>query len=752
MNNVTPIPVRLEAFEGPLDLLLHLIDKNKINIYDIPVSEITDQYLDYVQQMKEEKLEVASEFLVMAATLLDIKSRMLLPREEKEDEEEEGDPREELVQRLLDYKLTKYQSEELKDKSLEASRNVFREQDLPREVRDYQPPVDYDELLGDTTLKNLTRIFEDVLKRQKNRMDPVRSTFGRIRKEEVSIEERTEQLLEYFKSHSGTSFRALLEGQRTRQSLIVTFLVLLDFIKSGIVHIRQNDTFGEIEIFAGALPAGGMGPQETMPSNKAEARALRKAQRQKEKLEAAKTAAESSDEESRPQNPETESFSVSGGKTVPETASAYKPRVVLSQPGQGRGQDQLRDTEVYIVTRVSEKSSEEDSLNIEETPSEKADEEKETFAENRAEESGKQCPEEEETGSAAETDVYEDAPEEDGESAETEESDVYRLIRSKDWETVLDEYMEDEGLAELLEEESRSTEDAPAADPSSEEQAAWEEEDSSWPEKETSEKIYAPEEISASQEEEGTGKAAEDTSETEEEDLPLSDNGEEKEEAQSTEDAPAEGLTFGEQSPEEQEDPFCGKKETSEEIYAPEETAASAEKEGTGKAVEDLAESEEMPAGEASDRKLSLPEPEEILDRELFEEQDTAVEASACREAPDAPEESETEEDGRDREEMLETALPAEKPESQTEDLSEGTAEEEWKKVRYLQPSRLYFSPWAARWRSPRSRRPSRSRNRMPGRQGKRSGRSLVMRAAACRSIATTAPYSSLPERNTMNI
>ncbi|MGX8686244.1 MAG: segregation and condensation protein A, partial [bacterium] len=166
MNNVTPIPVRLEAFEGPLDLLLHLIDKNKINIYDIPVSEITDQYLDYVQQMKEEKLEVTSEFLVMAATLLDLKSRMLLPREEEE-EEEQGDPREELVQRLLDYKLTKYQSEELKDKSLEASKNVFRAQDLPREVKEYQPPLDYDELLGETTLKSLTKIFEDVLKRQK---------------------------------------------------------------------------------------------------------------------------------------------------------------------------------------------------------------------------------------------------------------------------------------------------------------------------------------------------------------------------------------------------------------------------------------------------------------------------------------------------------------------------------------------------------------------------------------------------------
>ena len=109
------IPVKLPVFEGPLDLLLHLIDKNKIDIYDIPIVEITDQYLEYIHQMEREDLDIMSEFMVMAATLLDIKCRMLLPKEVNEEGEEE-DPRAELVQQLLEYKMYKYMSYELRDR------------------------------------------------------------------------------------------------------------------------------------------------------------------------------------------------------------------------------------------------------------------------------------------------------------------------------------------------------------------------------------------------------------------------------------------------------------------------------------------------------------------------------------------------------------------------------------------------------------------------------------------------------------
>ena len=110
------IPVKLQVFEGPLDLLLHLIDKNKIDIYDIPIVEITNQYMDYIKAMEREDLNIMSEFLVMAATLLDIKCRMLLPKEVTEDGEEE-DPRQELVEQLLEYKMYKFMSYELKDRA-----------------------------------------------------------------------------------------------------------------------------------------------------------------------------------------------------------------------------------------------------------------------------------------------------------------------------------------------------------------------------------------------------------------------------------------------------------------------------------------------------------------------------------------------------------------------------------------------------------------------------------------------------------
>ena len=130
------ISYKLESFEGPLDLLLHLIEKNKVNIYDIPIAMITDQYLEYVNHMEEESLDVVSEFLVMAATLLDIKARMLLPKEVNEEGEEE-DPRAELVARLLEYKTYKYMSLELKDMELDAEKLFYKSPTVPKEVKEY---------------------------------------------------------------------------------------------------------------------------------------------------------------------------------------------------------------------------------------------------------------------------------------------------------------------------------------------------------------------------------------------------------------------------------------------------------------------------------------------------------------------------------------------------------------------------------------------------------------------------------------
>ena len=153
------IPVKLQVFEGPLDLLLHLIDKNKIDIYDIPIVEITNQYMDYIKAMEREDLNVMSEFLVMAATLLDIKCKMLLPKEVTEDGEEE-DPRQELVEQLLQYKMYKYMSYELRDRELDGGRTMYKDPTIPEEVMNYVEPVDLDELLGDLTLATLNRVFQ----------------------------------------------------------------------------------------------------------------------------------------------------------------------------------------------------------------------------------------------------------------------------------------------------------------------------------------------------------------------------------------------------------------------------------------------------------------------------------------------------------------------------------------------------------------------------------------------------------------
>ena len=162
------LSVKLQVFEGPLDLLLHLIDINKIDIYDIPISLITDQYLAYIRQMQALDMEIMSEFLVMAATLLRIKSKMLLPKEPKEEAERE-DPRAELVERLLEHKMYRYMAMELKDRQLDASKSLYKGRTLPADMVYEEPPVDLEALVGDMDFQKLHRIFLDVLKRQENK-------------------------------------------------------------------------------------------------------------------------------------------------------------------------------------------------------------------------------------------------------------------------------------------------------------------------------------------------------------------------------------------------------------------------------------------------------------------------------------------------------------------------------------------------------------------------------------------------------
>lgn len=241
------LEVKLEAFEGPLDLLLHLIEKNKIDIYDIPIVEITDQYLEYIRQMETEDMNVMSEFLVMAATLLDIKCRMLLPKEVNEEGEEE-DPRAELVQKLLEYKMYKYMSYELKDMQQDAGRSFYKEMTMPKEVEAFRPPIDYEELLSDMTLAKLNDIFKSVVRRQEDKVDPVRSRFGKIEKDEVNIDEKAVYVQEFIRTHRRFSFRELLEKQHSKMEVIVTFLVVLEMMKVGKVTVEQESIDDEIVV------------------------------------------------------------------------------------------------------------------------------------------------------------------------------------------------------------------------------------------------------------------------------------------------------------------------------------------------------------------------------------------------------------------------------------------------------------------------------------------------------------------------
>ncbi len=241
------LSVKLEVFEGPLDLLLHLIDKNKIDIYDIPIVEITEQYLDYIKKMETEDMNVMSEFLVMAATLLDIKCKMLLPKEVNEEGEEE-DPRAELVQKLLEYKMYKYMSYELRDRQVDAEKNYFRAQHLPKEVAAYRQPVDYEELIGDMNLNKLHEIFKSMMKRQIDKIDPIRSQYGNIEKDEVDMDAKTVYIEDYVRNHKTFSFRKLLEKQHSKMEVIVTFLVILEMMKIGKICIAQEEIFADILI------------------------------------------------------------------------------------------------------------------------------------------------------------------------------------------------------------------------------------------------------------------------------------------------------------------------------------------------------------------------------------------------------------------------------------------------------------------------------------------------------------------------
>jgi segregation and condensation protein A len=239
--------VKLDSFEGPLDLLLHLIRKNELNIYDIPIALITEQYLGYIELMQELNLDVAGEFLVMAATLIHIKSRMLLPRPESAagDPIEDEDPRELLVRRLLEHQKFKAAAEMLHEREAWRSAQHMRPDSRVADAAgdDYEPELEVD-------LFGLIAAFRGVLERANRRPRMV------LPPEQMSIEDRIKQLLGRLSETDACGFEDLFgDGDGSRPFMIVTFLALLEMIRLKLVRIFQSGGFGPIRVYKRARPA-----------------------------------------------------------------------------------------------------------------------------------------------------------------------------------------------------------------------------------------------------------------------------------------------------------------------------------------------------------------------------------------------------------------------------------------------------------------------------------------------------------------
>lgn len=240
------LSVKLEVFEGPMDLLLHLIGKNKIDIYDIPIASITTQYMESIRSA-EYDMGNMSEFIKMSATLLEIKARMLLPKPTLFQEEEE-DPRKELVEKLLEYKLFKFISEELRAKSVVGNEVFFSQAHIPVELSGYIPKADPICLLDEVTLSRLQDIFQGIMSRQADKKDPVRQHFGRIEKDEVTVEEQMDFFMKRIEERGRIEFIGLFDRNSSRIRMIVSFLALLELIKLNKISVEQNGLFSEIFI------------------------------------------------------------------------------------------------------------------------------------------------------------------------------------------------------------------------------------------------------------------------------------------------------------------------------------------------------------------------------------------------------------------------------------------------------------------------------------------------------------------------
>lgn len=235
--------VKLDIFEGPLDLLLYLIERAEIDIYDIPIAYITEEYLAYLRTIELLDLYYAGDFLVMASTLMQIKARMLLPRPPEplvEEDEEEEDPRRELVERLLEYKKVKEAAAALREQEEKWLRVYYRTGgDFPD--REEEKPSD--PLGGEVSLWDLIQAFRSILESFTPRLE-----VEGMPAEEESVQDRMEEIMERLSRQPKVYFRALFSGLATKKSMVTCFLALLELIRMQKIRVRQDRLFGEIEI------------------------------------------------------------------------------------------------------------------------------------------------------------------------------------------------------------------------------------------------------------------------------------------------------------------------------------------------------------------------------------------------------------------------------------------------------------------------------------------------------------------------
>ena len=231
--------IQLEKFEGPLDLLLYFIKRDELDIYDIPISKITEDFIETINEWKRLNMLIAGEFIVMASTLMRIKARMMIPRVELDEDDDIIDPRTELMQQLIDYKRFRNAADLLNNMAEERSQYYTRKLDM--QIKD-DGDENLDSFFMDVSLFDLAKLF-------KNAMDsrPVLSPFE-LNKEPIKLEQQKELILGYFDGDGKLSFNNLLSILRSRMEIIVTFLAILDLVKEGTCTVHQANVFSDIHL------------------------------------------------------------------------------------------------------------------------------------------------------------------------------------------------------------------------------------------------------------------------------------------------------------------------------------------------------------------------------------------------------------------------------------------------------------------------------------------------------------------------